>query len=189
MNLSKVKRLHRKARRTMYAQAPDMRGATSLVHVTKNTVNHKPIRSITHELYGQVTFHLGAGHPITIHAEPASMGHFGAATDYLDKLHDLIHFMSSAFHHLHTKNEDLFVCQKFLNNGVNNEYGSTLFIRIPKKYDQLPFCVFEISSCHFKVRLTPERAELKKLLKFFIKVLDQHNLDYGNAIEVLRSVR
>lgn len=189
MNLSKVKRLHRKARRTMYAQAPDMRGATSLVHVTKNTVNHKPIRSITHELYGQVTFHLGAGHPITVHAEPASMSHFGAATEYLVKLRKFLYSLNNAFNHLHTKNEDLFVCQEFLNDGINNEYGSTLFIRIPKKYDPLPFCVLEISSCHFKVRLTPERTEMKKQLKFFIKVLDQHIQDYKEAIEVLRNVK
>lgn len=189
MNLSKVKRIHRKARRYMYAQAPDMRGATSLVHVTKNTVNHKPIRSITHELYGQVTFHLGAGHPITIHGEPASMGKFGAATEYLVKLRKLIFSLGNALGHLNIKDEGLFVCQEFLNDGINNEYGSTLFIRIPKKYDPLPFCVLEISSCHFKVRLTPERSEMKKQLKFFIKVLDQHIQDYSLAIDVLRNVK
>ena len=173
----------------MYGQAPDMRGATSLVHVTKNTVNHKPIRAITHELYGQVTFHLGAGHPITIHGEPASMGHFGAATEYVVKLRKLIHCLGNALGHLNSKSEDLFVCQEFLNDGISNEYGSTLFLRIPKKYDPLPFCVLEISSCHFKVRLTPERAEMKKQLKFFIKVLDQHLLDYQEGIDVLGKVK
>lgn len=189
MNLSKVKRLHRKARRTMFAQAPDMRGVTSLVHVTKKTVNHKPIRAITHELYGQITFHLGTSHPITIHAEPVTTGNIGAATEYLAKLRKFLHCLGNAFHHLHTKNEDLFVCQEFLNDGINNDYGSTLFIRIPKKYDTSPFGVLEISSCHFKVRLTPERTEMKRQLKFFIKVLDRHIQDYREAIEILRSAR
>lgn len=189
MNLSKVKRVHRKARRYMYAQAPDMRGATSLVHVTKNTTKFKAIHSSTHELYGQVTFHLGAGHPITIHGEPASMSKFAPATEYIVKLRKLIFSLGNALAHLNTKDEGLFVCQEFLNDGINNEYGSTLFIRIPKKNDPLPFCVLEISSCHFKVRLTPERSEMKRQLKFFIKVLDQHIQDYSTAIDVLREVK
>lgn len=189
MNLSKVKRIHRKARRYMYGQAPDMRGATSLVHVTKNTTKFKAIYSSTHELYGQVTFHLGAGHPITIHGEPANMAHFGSATEYIVKLRKLIFSLGNALAHLNTKDEGLFVCQEFLNDGINNEYGSTLFIRIPKKNDPLPFCVLEISSCHFKVRLTPERSEMKRQLKFFIKVLDQHIQDYSTAIDVLREVK
>lgn len=189
MNLSKVKRLYRKARRTMYAQAPDMRAITSLCTVCKNTTNHKPIRAVTHELFGQITFHMGAGHPINIHAEPASMSRLDKAANYTAKLRKLSDCLGDALRHLQSKDENVFVRQEFLNDGVSNDYGSTLYIHIPKSSPALPFCVFEISSCHFKVRMTPERKELKKQLKFFIKNLDQHILDYQEGIQVLREVK
>lgn len=184
MNLSKVKREYKKARRTMFAKAPDMRGTTSLVQVSKRNDGDGPVILLCKELHAQISFYLG-GRPITIHGK-TGLNRGGKRdnepTIYRAKIELLRKVIFDAFVHLKSKDEAQYMDRHFLNHEDDgNDYGSTIMIRIPEKTQKHEFCTFEIGSCHFKARLNPNRAELLRLLKFLIKTIDLHMFDFEQA--------
>ncbi|AEV89734.1 hypothetical protein OBP_297 [Pseudomonas phage OBP] len=185
MNLNKVKREYKKARRTMYGQAPDMRGVTSLAQVTKRSEG--PVVLITKELHGQITFYLG-GRPVTIHGKTAvnKAGRKDKEPEiYRAKIELLRKVIFEAFVHLKSKDEAQFMSREFLNHeDDDNDYGSSIMIRVPEFQNKHEFCTFEIASCHFKIRMNPNRQELIRHLKFMIKTIDLHMFDYEQAYQV-----
>lgn len=183
MNLSKVKRAYKKARRTMFGPAPDMRAITSQALVT-DSIDGEYLVQTTRELYGSIGFHLG-GREIGIHGKVAiNKGGLKniEANIYREKLARLHKVLTEAYAHLTSKDPASLRLREFLNHDDDdNDYGSSIMVVIPEMGNPHEHCTLEIASCHFKHRQTPSRKELMKVLKFMIKGLELHQFDYENA--------
>lgn len=189
MNLSKLKRVFRKARRNMFGQAPDMRACTSIVTVTSRPSTGNVIQP-TRELYGQISFYLGS-RPISIHGQ-MSLNTGGKLDthhhDYSSKLAHLENILVQGVIHLQSKDKRSLKIREFLNHeDDDNAYGSSVMLHIPPIEDTHEYCTFEIASCHFKMRQNPDRKELLIQLRFMLKSIRQHKVDFEEGYLVWKS--
>lgn len=184
LRVNGITNLKRTARRSMYGPAPDMRACTSLVTVDSYLSPDKVAVRIR-EIHGRIALHLGSK-PIIIHGE-MSLNSGGKRDDkcyqYLSKLRKLEDVLVRAKFHLESKSPNRLILREYLNElSDGNDYGSSVMVVIPEKEKSSGFCTFEVSSCHFKHRETPNRADLLKQIKFILKNLYVHMEDFKSAL-------
>lgn len=177
------KYLFKEARRTMMGPPPSMTGFTSVTQVSLVMDSYKPV--MTKQIFGKFNFHLIGGE-VSIHSDNnLKKSPDDVYSEYLTKLYLIDTVFEQAIIHINRKAPDRFYFRSFLNKETEgNEYGASLLLIIPSLEDSkgMEYGTLELSSCYKKVRMTPTRKELKKLLIKSRKALDIHISDFIEAM-------
>lgn len=181
-------KIYEKHRRTMLKKAPCTDALIWSCAVSRDRdISGKPIIAMGPlRMYASLSLHFT--NTVTIHMEldpnKPQMEMYNKYMKKIERLHDVL---SATYHHLNENRPTATGWQGWLNGTDTPGYGSSLIIDIPA--DQDAFCVFDMTDCYRKHRMTVRRKDLLVFVKKLLKHVNDHIKELLHMKEVYRTTK